>query len=742
MREALQVGKQVPEKVRSYVEQVQKLDKLDYPKTLEALKTLQADNQTLWNAKIGLAYGGATKIKQYVFEAPKLQDIRGASALLDRINLIDLPAFFHGEESERFEQCQQFPEYCQQVRDDWLELEQNFQGLSQALIPELIIYSTGGNILAFCPVAYVQVLADAIEKRYTHETLIANSCAVGQPFRFLELKFGLLKNPIDQTPWLEWYRENANHYLVEASFGKATENLTNQFKERKSFNELVRQLAVRFNQRRSGDDRFSSERSSRRYPPMFEAHPYGRRDTNEKRSAVRQIDSLPNQPWFSDVEARKRISGQKAKRDNQNTSWYDANTRHWLGWEPGEFQSWVTRYERFLGKHPALSAQYNPQNRQLQENKKEARSLREIGNASQGFVAYIYADGNSMGQYIQTIKTAEAYKAFSEAVSIATEHAVYYALAEHLAPHRLHGLEDPDNKHRNGDWIHPFEILTIGGDDVMLMVPANKALAIAKTLSEQFENLLMAQNSEFSEPQQFSRESLKVIHRYHPANAAKPIACQLSMSAGVLITAQDTPIYYAEDLTNQLLKSAKKHAKKLKKEYGYLGGTIDFLVMKAVTMLSSQVSEFRKSGLEFGERPKLKLYSAPYTLHEIGGLLETAEALKQAEFPRSQLYQIRDLLQRGKRTAMLNYRYFWSRLSNKDAKAELKEKFEDAWCQAKTNDGNLVPWSFVTPTEEERRSPDYVPTYETIWRELIDLYPFIDEVTARSESETSASLEV
>jgi CRISPR-associated protein Cmr2 len=44
----------------------------------------------------------------------------------------------------------------------------------------------------------------------------------------------------------------------------------------------------------------------------------------------------------------------------------------------------------------------------------EARSLREIGNACKGFVAYIYADGNNMGGYIQQIQTPQEYKKFSE----------------------------------------------------------------------------------------------------------------------------------------------------------------------------------------------------------------------------------------------------------------------------------------------------------------------------------------
>ena len=53
---------------------------------------------------------------------------------------------------------------------------------------------------------------------------------------------------------------------------------------------------------------------------------------------------------------------------------------------------------------------------------------------------------------------------------------------------------------------------------------------------------------------------------------------------------------------------------------------------------------------------------------------------------------------------MLNYRYFWSRLNKPEAKRQLKAEFEDAWCKAKTNDGNLVPWIYVEPTEEDLRN--------------------------------------
>lgn len=429
MRKAMRGEGQIPDAVRPFVNQAQALQTIPEDYFPEALAQLRADHPNLWDeeTRIGLIYGGATKIKQYVFEASKLQDIRGASALLDRINLVDLPAFF-GENP---------PASVIQ----WLDQPDNFPGLRTALLPELIIYSTGGNILAFCPAAYVDKLANAIEKRYTSETLTANSCAVGGTFKLLELRFGLLKDPIEQTNWLEWYQTNRDHHLVQAYFGKPEGTALDKFRSRKSFNELATELAIRFNQRRSGQDEDGGNRPSRRYPPLFETHPYLQRDDTEQRSAARQIKDengikgLPGKPWFSDTLARKRIAGQKAKRDQQNQSWYQPES--WMDWEPGDFESWVTRFDKFLKKRPDLATKYNSDNQKLLDKHKEARSLREVGNVSEGFVAYIYADGNNMGGYIQKeIHSAEQYQEFSRAVSTATEECVYEALAEHLQPDR------------------------------------------------------------------------------------------------------------------------------------------------------------------------------------------------------------------------------------------------------------------------------------------------------------------
>ncbi|MEO1396108.1 MAG: type III-B CRISPR-associated protein Cas10/Cmr2 [Cyanobacteria bacterium J06634_5] len=789
-------------------------------KTQAQLEEFITENkQQLWDSKIGLVYGGATKIKGYVFESADLQEIRGASALLDRINLIDLPAFFQGEKSERFEQCQSAQSYCERLRAEWLQ--KNFPTLENALTPEMLIYSTGGNILALCPSELVNELTNAIEKRYTIETLTANACAVGAKFSPLEIYLGLLKGPQNNL-WLNTVANYKDNQPLQAYFGfkdsDAVQAIQSAFMQRKGFSELTGKLANQFNQRRSGYEQIhesdnskeATARPSRRYPPMFETHPYLMRDDSDQRSLVLDMkpssvlamnpeeledkltreEILPDNPKFSEPSARKRWIGQVTKRENSRwQAWYRKTDfiEHWnpiqvlddeleaLGIQCNTreerlrredlfrvgLSSWVNRLEQFLFKNDMIDI-YDPQRRIFTDEQpenderphinkyytREARSLTEIGAASNGYVAYIYADGNNMGAYIRDeIKTPERYQEFSQDIFNATQDSVYWALAHHIRP----CLYTPDAKSSRDNpepvWIHPFEIIAIGGDDVLLIVPANKALEVAKTIGEKFEEIL-EQTGRYS-PNLTEGNDSTDCHRFKPDNAL-PSKCRLSISSGVLITAENTPIYYADKLVSQLLKSAKKKAKDLR-DNGYYGGTVDFLTLKAVTMISSNIDSFRKEGLTVrspGRKQDLKLYAAPYTLHELGGLIETIQAVKESGFPKSQLYQIRTFLEQGKRTAILNYRYFKVRLQKKDDRTLLKQKFEEAWCNAETNNGNLAPWMTLQRRDDsddgrsnKTESPDKT-IYETLWRELVELYEFIEVPDDKTESheETSQSL--
>ena len=116
--------------------------------------------------KIGLVYGGATKVKQYVLESAKLSEIRGGSIFLDRLNLdFSRKLFTHA--------------------------------------PECIIYAAGGDLLALTPCNDAVNKANAIEAAYTQATLSAQSVAASTVVSLLELQYGIAP----QSYWADDYRQ-------------------------------------------------------------------------------------------------------------------------------------------------------------------------------------------------------------------------------------------------------------------------------------------------------------------------------------------------------------------------------------------------------------------------------------------------------------------------------------------------------------------------------------------------------
>jgi len=75
-------------------------------------------------------------------------------------------------------------------------------------------------------------------------------------------------------------------------------------------------------------------------------------------------------------------------------------------------------------------------------------------------VGVIYADGNNMGALLETLHSPEAYHHFAEIVFQETQEAVFGALASALHP--THVAQTVQQR-KQEDWVHPFEILSIGG---------------------------------------------------------------------------------------------------------------------------------------------------------------------------------------------------------------------------------------------------------------------------------------
>jgi CRISPR-associated protein Cmr2 len=608
--------------------------------------------------KIALVSGGATRIKSYVFESARLPEIRGASGLLDRINLED-------------------------TRGLWSDAEPNGLGCG-----DCVIYANGGEVLSFAPISKAAWVADEIERLYSRETMVAQSVAVWRAFELNQIRNGLLSDL------------DVDNSAVEKLLGfDPTSNRT--------FGSLVVPLALaKFKRREANGD---GDRGPRQIAQL-ECVPFARRCSScEHRAAVTnaRVADDEDRPLCEPC-ARKRIFGQLTKLEDSAIGWWKNAEFEWQPLtDKKDAQSWGTRFERWLENQPELNQKYSvdSEGKPLREinSLRSVNDLGEIAQAArpQGFIGVVYADGNNVGQLIEHLRTPSDYSLFADAVFKATRDAVFDALAANLRP----TLIQREGGHKS--LVHPFEILSIGGDDLFLIVPAHMALPIACHIATDVEQRLLKADSMFEYRNNASTYNWKTVQRC--SGQAPKTQCDVSLSAGVVIADAHTPVFYLEELTGQLLKSAKRRAKWLRREHNYYGGTVDFLTLKSVTTISGTIEQFRADSLT---RETRQLYARPYTIAEIEKLIETVKLLKRTNFPRNQLHRLRESLSLGRATSSVDYHYFLSRDSGvRDA----RKVIEDLWTPV---EGQELPHPWRARLEQEDR-------LETIWLDLVELYDFV-----------------
>ena len=679
------------------------------------------------NKRIGLVLGGATKIKGYFLESAKLPEIRGASALLDRINLEDVPALFGRKNPHD-------PKRGERFHKDFRERTGH-----NLLAPECIIYAAGGNTLAFAPASVVHQIADEIEQIYTKETLVANSVAVGDTFDLLELQYGLKPTRF----WIEDFRKasgaSATAELMENYYGsKEDEN----FFKRKCFGELTSKLAGAQLKRREGN--LTPDRETLRdLPTHVEIGPYQVRcESCERRSAV-----INRQKVLCEACTRKYVTGRATKKQLKS-----GELNHYtdtIKWSPankgknGEYllTDWISLYHDYV----RLSADDSPNYDPVPDGPND---LSDIAKASktENYIAFIYADGNNMGGYLEDIKTPAQYRQFSERVFVTMQTAAFEALA------KLKPIWIKDNNVR---YVFPFEVISIGGDDLVLIVPGDKVLEIVHEIGVNFDKTFMSHSVHKKAKGPSKAQRYQSQHWENEADSKLP---QFSMSLGFVIANEHTPVAFMEDLADKLLKSAKARAKMLKTEFGYSAGTVDFLSLKSLSMIATKLKDFRE---QFYKTDKDKLLSMiatelsmsatelkdfreqfyktgkedsltmrPFTLHELSGFIKTIKDFKKGKFPQSQLYQLRESLKLGRATSTLDYLYFRSRLDSEDGD-RLQKQIEHNWQGVTNNNGNLGPWYLMLKAKETDDA-----RYETLLLDLIEAYDFIFE-PVQNEEDTS-----
>jgi CRISPR/Cas system-associated protein Cas10 (large subunit of type III CRISPR-Cas system) len=281
-----------------------------------------------------------------------------------------------------------------------------------------------------------------------------------------------------------------------------------------------------------------------------------------------------------------------------------------------------------------------------------------------GYVGFIALDGNHVGDLLTELPTIEEYRKFSEGLWKLVQEQTFKSLEKHCAPR---------------DGIAPFEIVLIGGDDVLLITSADVAMKVALDIVQGFEEA--------------SQQLLQEV-------GLSGKRAKLTMAGGVVLAHADFPIPAMHTLAEALQKSAKRLCAKQK----YQTGAIDFQV---VTSSDTDLDAMRQ-GVP---------HRRPYTLGDLRDLLYHIRQLKDADMPTNQLHAMYQALFEGAVKAQLASIATLGHLGRSKDKIRynrLRQFFERFGVQL---DGQLPPWDVARGKEEKR--------LVSALTDLVELYPFI-----------------
>ncbi len=232
-------------------------------------------------------------------------------------------------------------------------------------------------------------------------------------------------------------------------------------------------------------------------------------------------------------------------------------------------------------------------------------------SGSKDYLALIYADGNGMGQAMSDLKTLDEVHKTAKFIDEAVFEALSDAINKHLQIIPASNHEPP---------MFQFDILLVGGDDIIIVTPASQALDVACTIGQKFH--------EYTKEQDPKKEGY-------------------SLSIGVVLAPVKYPFGLLQDLAESTLKYAKKEGAKRKnknknkdKGVSKFGDTfINFMTVTGSTSL-----DFSKVYKTLHKKGNTSFYATlrPYTIEELRKMLGTIRDGRKEALGRTKLHQVRE----------------------------------------------------------------------------------------------------
>lgn len=309
------------------------------------------------------------------------------------------------------------------------------------------------------------------------------------------------------------------------------------------------------------------------------------------------------------------------------------------------------------------------------------------------YLGFIYADANNMGKVTDGFTTLIEHERFAKEVDDAIHKAMARAIKKHLPlvafPQR-------------GTVLFPFDILLLGGDDIIMVTDAAKAMDVALTIAQEFRSLT---------------------------------AQKYTLSVGVVLFPVKYPFGLLQDLAASTLKFAKKDSAEARKVHEEDDSRINFMVVTG-GVLQQFDSYLKKDYIRENnaslKKEEFRATMRSYAPDDLAHLLATIRKGRELNLGRTKLHQLREaILKLNATTAVSEGLATLRNWSPRQRSHVLKQVYlfgerHPEWnseLQSNPNDAVkgfprvIFPWSI--------REKDGKKIYRTSLLDFVELYDFV-----------------
>ncbi|GAC1461880.1 MAG: hypothetical protein NVS4B12_08690 [Ktedonobacteraceae bacterium] len=223
----------------------------------------------------------------------------------------------------------------------------------------------------------------------------------------------------------------------------------------------------------------------------------------------------------------------------------------------------------------------------------------------QEYVGLIYADANNIGAKIEALTTLAEIRDFANEVDQAIHLATCLAIKKHLPIYSFaEGREDTVA-------LFPFEILLLGGDDVMMVTDGTRAMDVALLIAQEFR---------------------RITENKH------------SLAISVILA----PVKYPFSLLVGLLDGTHTFAKRRSAEIRVVSPDADDSCINFMTVKGGNLNDFEvaynRMYRKIDKNTEFYATLRPYTSDQLEHLLSTIREGNRLNLGRSRLYQLREAI--------------------------------------------------------------------------------------------------